>query len=120
MLVLPLEQLGSDPQTYADRLMDFMGLERVVLTEEDKAPVLKAAAPRSRLMARAAKRSADALRAMGMLSLLGRLKRTPLIRAALFRPAAPAEEMDFGSYEGRIAALDREYPDLMREHGAAA
>ena len=119
VLVLPMEQLGTDPQTYADRLADFMGVERIVLDEGDKAPVLKAVAPRSRLLARTASKAADAMRALGLLSVLGSLKRASVIRKVLFKPAAAPTDVSFGKAEAEIAALDADYPALLRDYGAA-
>lgn len=119
VLVLPLEVLRSDPQAYANRMLDFLEIPRVTLDGKDHQIVLKAAEPRSRMVARLAKVVARGLRRMGLLGLLGRLKRTEAIHRLLYRPAVAREPVtDFGPASARVAALDAGYSDFLARHRA--
>ena len=119
VIVLPLELLGQDPQSYADKLIAFLGGIPFVLDDADKSQVLAAVKARSRGLARLAKWLAGQLRRMGMLKLLGRLKRMALIRKILYRSAANLKDASFGSSAAEIAKLDAAYPTLLEEWGVS-
>jgi len=118
VLVLPLEQLNTNPQLYADRLTNFLSVSRILLTEDDKAPVLKAASARSPAIARVVKGTAVGMRYIGLLKLLGALKRNKLIRKALYKPAKPLEDASFGQKAGCVELMDAAYPDLLKLFGS--
>lgn len=113
ILVLPLEQLSSDPQRYIDRLCSFLGSDRVVVSDQDRTPVLPRRTNRHRGLSQLAKASAVTLRRLGALRLLGRLKRSALLDRLLFRPTgqAPAAPVDWP----RLAELDRAYERLLQD-----
>lgn len=113
VLVLPLEALREDPQGYADRLFAFLGVEGFALSEEDKLPVLQAAKPRSRMLARIAKGSAMTLRSLGFLSLLGGLKQMQGLRRLLYKPVDARPEQDFGAFAQQVAQMDTDYAKLL-------
>ena len=117
VLVLPLELLSQNPQTYANRMLDFLEVPRCTLDEKDLAIVLKAAEPRSKMVARIVKMLAFWLRRMGFLQVLGRLKRIELIRKALYRPSSAPASVEFGSESKRIEQMDAGYPELLAQYG---
>ena len=118
VLVLALEHLKSDPQSYLDRLTDFCGAERIILSDEDKAPVLQQANARSPFAAKFAKKIAVTLRKLGLLSLLGTLKDSKLVRKFLYskQPVKSTEEdYSFGESAEVISQLDQDYVELLKE-----
>jgi hypothetical protein len=119
VIVLPLEQLGNEPQLYANRLCDFLDVSRVDLDDIDVKPVLKKARARSMLLARSAKFLANCFRSLGLLSLLGRLKSSHLIRAILFTEVVRDEKSDIGPQREEIDALDADYVKLLKENGVS-
>lgn len=118
ILVLPLEVLRREPDSYASRLCDFLGAETVVLDERDLEPVRVASEPRWPVLGRSAKRLAVWLRGNGHLQVLGALKRSSIIERSLFRASPPSrvDRMDdFGPATARLKELDESYPDVIRE-----
>lgn len=118
VLVLALEQLKSSPQDYLNRLTDFCGSQRMTLHPQDKTPVLKQARARSPLAAKLAKQIAIALRKLGLLSFLGTLKDSPVVRKFLYSERGLPATMDddgFGNAEDKIARLDQDYVGLLSE-----
>lgn len=116
VLLLPLEQLSGDPQTYVDRLTDFLGTNRVLVTQEDQTPVLARAAARSRPIARIATRIGKWLRRRGFDRTLGTLKRSRLIAKGLYKTdSGPAAAPDFGAAATTIQRLDDDYRLLLAE-----
>ena len=111
---MPLELLKQDAQAYADQLLGFLGEPPVVLTAEDKRPVLKAAKARSKVLARLAKTAANGLRSIGLLRMLGHLKRMKLVRAVLYQTVEVEQVTDFGSAAAKITQLDASYPNIAR------
>jgi len=117
VILLPLEQLERQPQVYADRLCDFLGKPRVVLSDDDIKPVLKRARARSMIVARLVKVSAETIRRLGFLSILGKLKSSTLLRSILFKEAPPETVSDLGPLSMEIEALDDDYIKLLQENG---
>ena len=119
VLILPLEQLKSEPQTYLDRLTQFCSLPSLQLEEEDKSPVLKRATTRSPLLARSAKGVAVLFRKLKLLKILGKLKDSKVIRGILYREAKGpvTRDDDFGKLTQQIAKLDEEYETLLTSYG---
>jgi hypothetical protein len=117
VIVLPLEQLQQEPQLYADRLCSFLDIRQHVLDENDIKPVLKKARARSVILARSAKFLANGFRRFGLLTLLGHLKSSKLIRSLLFTEAVGDEKSDFGQHHQEIEKLDADYLNLLAENG---
>ena len=118
VLILALEHLKADPQDYLNRLTDFCGTERIILSEDDKAPVLQQANARSPLAAKFAKQTAVTLRKLGLLSLLGTLKDSKLVRKFLYseqRVKSSGQDDSFGQFEEEVARLDKDYIELLKE-----
>jgi hypothetical protein len=113
VLILPLEQLEQDPQSYANRFCDFISTTRVTLTEQDIKPVLRSARARNILVARLGKYAATTLRRFGLLSLLGHLKSSTLLRRILFKETVQDVVLDFGPLTRDIHTLDKEYEALL-------
>jgi hypothetical protein len=119
VLVLPLELLSSDPQAYADTLLDFLGVDRITLEVGDKTPVLQSARPRSPMAAKLARSAGAALRRSGQLRLLGRLKSSDRLRRMLFKPGAPDADVSFGKYASQMADMDQRYGQLIEAYQGA-
>ena len=114
VLLLPTEQLKSDPQKYVDRFTTFCGLPRHKLTEEDKKPVLERSTARSPLMAKSARQIGAVLRQVRFLKLLSFFKNSPLVKRFLFSSNATVEkDKDFGSQASAIAEMDHAYAPLL-------
>jgi len=84
--VLDFAELCADPSAFARRVFGAIGVPAIPLGPDDLVPKREAAAPRSRLLASAGKRTAGLLRRARAEQLLGRLKSSARIEAALFRP----------------------------------
>ncbi len=80
------DDLARDPQSYLDATTDFLGIDRMPLTDEDRAARLPAAAARSTAVARAVRRTADWVRSHDGARLVGAVKRSPLVHRILYRP----------------------------------
>lgn len=119
VLILPLEQLKSEPQTYIDRLTQFCGLPSLRLEEEDKAPVLKRATSRNPLLARTAKGVSVLFRKLKLLKILGKLKDSKFIQGILYSESkgSVVRDDDFGALTDRVAEMDKEYETLLRSYG---
>ena len=119
VLILPLEQLKSEPQTYVDRLTQFCGLPSLRLKEEDKAPVLKRATSRNPLLARTAKSASVLFRKLKLLKILGKLKDSKFIQGILYSESkgSVVRDDDFGALTDRVAEMDEEYETLLRSYG---
>jgi hypothetical protein len=111
------DDLESDPQKFIDGVTDFLGVERMSLSAEDRQPALPAAAPRSLGLARRVRRVANRLRRSGHSQLVTRLKNSALVERTLYRPVdrkaerpSPAD-VDYIKTElgEEIDSLDREY-----------
>ena len=116
IILLPLEQLNRSPQLYVDRLCDFLGVPRVSLDEEDLKPVLQKARARSMVLSRIAKFSPTTLRKLGLLTLLGRLKASTMLRAILFKDVTTKEEVVWGARKHEIDEMDSDYALLLKEN----
>lgn len=121
VLILPLELLKESPQAYLDRLTNFCGIESVVLDPEDMLPVLKQSKARFPIVAKIAKTSAMTLRKLGMLSVLGKLKDSKLIRSALYKEAQSSstrlDDDSCGQFSEAISQLDADYARLLKDYG---
>lgn len=118
VLVQPMELLQSDAQAYIDRLTSFLGCASVSLDDKDREVVLAAAKPRSAMIARLAKRTANILREKGYLGVLARAKDNPVISKLLFTKAGHDPVMDFGPHVERVGSLDKAYPALIAKYAS--
>lgn len=80
------DDLTADPQAFLDGVTDFLDLDRQPLAPKDLAARLPAARARSVLLASAARRSADWVREHDGATLVGKVKRSPVVQRALYRP----------------------------------
>lgn len=80
------DDLQADAQAYADGVFEFLGIERLVLTEAARKSRMPAGTARNARVASAAKASSRALKRVGLARLRSRVKRSVVIRNALYRP----------------------------------
>lgn len=80
------DDLVADPQAFMDEVTTFLGIDRLPLAPADLEARLPAARARSVRVAAAARRSADWVREHDGALLVGRVKRSPLVQKALYRP----------------------------------
>ncbi len=80
------DDLVADPQAFLDAVTGFLGIDSMPLTPSDLEARLPAARARSVVLAAAARRSADWVREHDGARLVGRVKRSPLVQRALYRP----------------------------------
>ena len=80
------DDLTADPQRFLDGVTDFLGIDPLPLTDKELEARLPAARARSVHLASAARRSADWIREHDGATLVGRVKRSPLVQRALYRP----------------------------------
>ncbi|HWC35203.1 MAG TPA: sulfotransferase [Mycobacteriales bacterium] len=80
------DDLKQDPQAFMDGLTDWLGIERMTLTAEQLEPRREASTARSRPVALLVKRSALLARELRLDTLIGVVKRSPLVQRALYRP----------------------------------
>jgi len=85
------DDLVADPQRFVDDVLAFLGVAPMTLPDDLLEARLPAGRARSVLLARAARRAADLVRERdggGGANLIGRVKRSPLVQRALYRPLA--------------------------------
>jgi hypothetical protein len=80
------DDLRADPQVYADDVFSFLGAGRLELPPADLKSRMPAAAPRSAAVATAAKSASNLAKRTGLRRLRSRVKRSVLVRKALYRP----------------------------------
>ena len=80
------DDLSADPQRFLDATTDFLGIDRLPLSAEEREPTLAAASARSVSVAHAARRAADVARELGAARLIGVVKRSALVHKVLYRP----------------------------------
>lgn len=85
------EDLQADPQQYLDGIADFLEIDRLVLSEEATRKLYAAATPRHAPSARLAKAVAVWLRNAGAEAAVGRVKRSSIVRSALYRESSSAQ-----------------------------
>jgi hypothetical protein len=115
LLVQLFDDLKADPQAYADRVFDFLGVPRVVLPPSDLRSRMPAGVPRNNAAAAAAKSASQLVKRAGLRQLRSRVKRSALVRQALYRPYAddrPVLDADTasrlrGHFAPEVAELDR-------------
>ena len=80
------DDLTSDPQAFIDSVTGFLGIDRLPLSSKDLEARLPAARARSVRIASIARRSADWVREHDGATLVGTVKRSPLVQRLLYRP----------------------------------
>jgi hypothetical protein len=80
------DDLTSDPQAFIDSVTGFLGIDRLPLASKDLEARLPAARARSVRIASVARRSADWVREHDGATLVGTVKRSPLVQRVLYRP----------------------------------
>jgi hypothetical protein len=80
------DDLTSDPQAFIDSVTGFLGIDHLPLSSKDLEARLPAARARSVRIASMARRSADWVREHDGATLVGTVKRSPLVQRALYRP----------------------------------
>lgn len=103
ILVLLFEDLRDDEETFAAALAGQLGLSGS--PEELPGRVLPAGRARSTITARIVKESARIARRLGMVTTVGRIKRSPLIHRSLYIPYGADERPE----------MDRELKTQLRE-----
>lgn len=89
--VAVFDDLRADPDGFARDLFRFLEVEPIGLAPAQRARMMPAGRPRSRLLSQAAKRTSHAARAAGLRGLRGRVKRSRLVRTLLYRPYTDEE-----------------------------
>ena len=102
------DDLAKDPQGFLDAVTDFIGVDPLPLSEKDREARLPAAKARSVRLAHVARRGADWIREHDGARVVGRVKRSPLVQKALYRPidreaVRPATE-DVATVRAALAA----------------
>lgn len=102
LLVQLFDDLKADPQAYADRAFDFLGVPRVVLPPADLRSRMPAGVPRSRVAASTAKSASQLVKRVGLRRLRSRVKRSAAVRQALYRPYADDRPVLDAETEARL------------------
>lgn len=89
--VLDFDELVCRPQEFADTMFAALEVEPATLDDDLHQPVRGAAKPRSVVVSAAGKQLALAMRVVRAERLLGRLKSSPAVERALFRPIGDDE-----------------------------
>lgn len=115
LFIAVFDDLARDPQQFIDELLTWLGIAPMVLPDDLLEARLPAGRARSVVLARAARRAAEIVRERDGANLVGRVKRSPLVQRALYKPLASdkptmtAQERAAVHRElaGEIAELDR-------------
>ena len=112
LLVQLFDDLRADPQAYADEVFTFLGITRLELQPTQLRSRMPAGVARSSALASAAKRASTVAKRVGLRRLRSRVKRSVLVRQALYRPYRE----DRPTIDPAIAAeLRREFAEEVRE-----
>lgn len=84
--VAVFDDLKRDPQKFVGGLLDWLGVDPMVLADEQLGARLPAGSARSAVLARVARRSADFVREHDGANVVGRVKRSRAVQRALYRP----------------------------------
>jgi hypothetical protein len=92
LFVARFDDLSRDPDAFAARLFEFIGVSPQPLAPLQRKAMMPAGRPRSYAFAMLAKRASHAARALGLRKLRGRAKTSRLLRSALYRPFEAGEK----------------------------
>lgn len=117
------DDLAADPQAFLDATTDFLGIERLPLSEEDRKAQLVAASARSVRVANTARRAADWVREHDGARLVGVVKRSPVVQRLLYRPidkSVVRPDADSVAYirqqlDDEVTRIERDYDVPVRE-----
>jgi hypothetical protein len=115
VFVAVFDDLAADPQQFIDRLLAWLQLEPMVLSDDLLEARLPAGKARSAALARAARRAADFVREHDGANLVGRVKRSSIIQRTLYRPLA--SDKPTMTAEEREAVLVPLTPEIERLDG---
>ena len=79
------DDLKTGAQTYADEVYDFLGLDRIVLSEGDLRARMPAGRPRNAAMVALAKRGSKVAASVGLRRWRSKIKRSTAVRSALYK-----------------------------------
>lgn len=114
------DDLGTDAQAYADDVFNFLGIRSLELPPAELKARMPAGTPRNTTMAAAAKSASKWVKAAGLQRLRSRVKRSLLIRQALYRPYTDDRpNVDSGTAKELRRMFSREVEDLDRMLGAS-
>ena len=86
VLVQLFDDLSEDAQRYADEVFEFLGVSRMELPASELRRRMPAGRPRNYGMAQAAKSASQLAKRFGLRRMRSRVKRSVLLRQALYRP----------------------------------
>jgi Sulfotransferase domain len=120
LLVQLFDDLKADPQAYADRVLEFLGVPRLELPRSELRSRMPAGVPRNRTAATAAKTASQLIRRLGLRRLRSRVKRSAKVRQVLYRPYADDRPTPDPDTVARLrAGFAEEVADLDALVGAA-
>ena len=90
------DELSADPNAYAKKIFTFLGIEELDLSHAQRQKMMPAGAPRSRLVAKLAKKASHTARALGLRGLRGKVKRSRTVRNALIVPLGECRGARYG------------------------
>ena len=85
------DDLKRNPKEFARSIFDYLGVDFIETIDYNRKS-LPASKPRSFYLAKAAKKTANLLRELGFLTLLGKLKRNKYIQTILYKPYNEGEK----------------------------
>lgn len=92
VLVQLYDDLQADPATFAAALFRFLGVDATFAPPSLRRVVRPSGTARNAWIGHAAMQAGRALRSIGAASLVGQIKRSPLMQRALYRPSQSHEE----------------------------
>ena len=110
------DELASDPERFASRIFEFLGIQPVSLPTSQSKKMMPAARPRSYALAQWAKKASVAAKTVGLRKLRSRVKRSRLIRNMLYRSYSAKDKPVMSQstrsdlrerFAGEVYALDR-------------
>jgi hypothetical protein len=126
LFVAVFDDLVTDPQAFIDRLTSWLDIESITMTPAQLEARLPATRARSALLSRLACWGAEFVREHDGATVVGRVKRSPLVQRALYRPLttdkpALTDQERFAvqvALADEVAEVDRVYGlDLARRWG---
>lgn len=88
------DELRSDPDTFAERVFEFLEVENRLVPAHLRKKIMPAGDPRFFALAQASKKVATFMRRIGLRGMVGKVKRSPQIRNLLYRPYRNGERPD--------------------------
>ncbi|WP_321166388.1 sulfotransferase [Serinicoccus sp. CUA-874] len=97
--VAVFDDLKADPQSFLDRVLDWLEVDRMDLSDGDEDSKLPASRARNVPLAWSVRLAANVVRSLNGAELVGQVKRSPLVHRVLYVP--------FGGEAPRMSAEDR-------------